>query len=69
MYDMAMPNDKPGSCCKCRGTGVYSWGVCINGKMQHNGTCYSCRGTGRQDWRQIKRNETYNRYKIVRIGL
>ena len=69
MYDMAMPNSKPGTCDKCRGTGEYRWGAVVNGKSSKAGTCYSCRGTGRQDWRQIRRNEAYNRHKIRSIGL
>lgn len=68
MYDLSQPNEKPGTCCKCKGTGEYSWGASINGKMQHTGTCFSCRGTGQQSGKQIKRNETYNRYKIARIA-
>jgi DnaJ-class molecular chaperone len=67
MYDLAQPNDKPGVCCKCRGTGTYRWGASINGKSQFEGTCHSCRGTGQQSGRQIKINETYNRHKIAMI--
>jgi len=60
MYDMSQPNDKPGVCCKCKGTGTYKWGACVNGKMTHGGTCWSCQGTGKQDKRQIRRNIDYN---------
>ena len=67
MYDFAVPNAKPGVCAKCRGTGRYAWGAVINGKPQKEGVCYSCRGTGKQDMRQIKRNECYNRHKIVHL--
>jgi DnaJ-class molecular chaperone len=67
MYDLSQPNAKPGTCCKCKGTGVYSWGARINGRMQHSGACFSCRGTGEQSFVQIKRNETYNRHKIAQI--
>lgn len=67
MYDLSMPNDKPGQCVKCRGTGTYSWGACVNGKMAHSGKCFSCQGTGKQSIRQIRRNKTYNRYKIAAI--
>jgi hypothetical protein len=67
MYDLAHENDAPGRCGKCRGTGVYGWGACVNGQMQHSGPCHSCRGTGRQTVRDITRNATYNRYKIARI--
>ena len=67
MYDLSQPNAKPGTCRKCNGSGVYAWGACVNGKITHSGPCFSCQGTGRQDVRQIKRNETYNRYKIAAI--
>jgi len=67
MYDLSQPNAEPGECIKCRGTGKYEWGTCINGKMQFSGTCYSCGGTGKQEVRDIKRNEAYNRHKIRRM--
>lgn len=67
MFDLSQPNDAPGKCCKCRGTGVYSWGAVVNGKPQFSGSCHSCRGTGEQTQRQIMRNETYNRHKINAI--
>jgi len=64
MYDLAVVNSKPGTCGKCKGTGEYRWGACVNGKMTKSGTCFSCRGTGKQTGKQIKVNETYNRHKI-----
>ncbi len=64
MYDLAQPNDKPGTCIKCKGSGVYEWGPSVNGRMRHSGPCYSCRGTGKQDATQIKRNQYYNVKKI-----
>lgn len=67
MYDLSQPNTRPGTCCKCKGTGVYRWGASVNGKMTHEGQCHSCRGTGHQTQRQIKRNETYNNFKIASI--
>jgi hypothetical protein len=67
MYDLSIPNDKPGQCAKCRGTGVYSWGAVVNGKPTHTGMCFSCRGTGKQSSKQIRRNHTYNRFKIAAI--
>jgi len=66
-YDFAVPNAKPGPCEKCRGSGTYQWGASVNGRMTHSGQCHSCRGTGEQDFAQIKRNETYNRHKVVSI--
>lgn len=67
MYDLSQPNDREGTCVKCKGSGRYAWGAFVNGKPTHSGMCYSCRGTGKQDRRQIKRNETYNRHKIAKI--
>ena len=65
--DMAHVNSKPGKCGKCNGTGRYRWGGgTVNGKFTGNeGTCFSCRGKGHQTWSDIKRNETYNRNKII----
>lgn len=68
MYDLSQPNDKPGTCCKCKGTGVYGWGASVNGKMTHSGTRFSCRGTGKQSSKQILRNRTYNKFKIATIA-
>ena len=68
MYDFSIPNAKPGPCEKCRGSGVYGWGAFVNGRPTHSGRCFSCRGTGRQDRRQIRRNQTYNRFKIATIA-
>lgn len=67
MYDLSIPNDKPGQCAKCQGSGVYSWGTIENGKASKSGPCFSCRGTGKQSAKQIRRNRTYNRYKIAAI--
>ena len=68
MYDLAQPNEKPGPCQKCRGTGTYEWGGTHNGKPRNSGPCFSCQGTGKQSAAQIKRNETYNRHKIAWIA-
>ena len=67
MYDLSVPNAKPGICAKCNGSGTYRWGVSINGQMSKSGSCHSCRGTGQQSGRQIKINQTYNRHKIAMI--
>jgi DnaJ-class molecular chaperone len=69
MYDFAVPNEKPGRCAKCRGTGVYRWGATVNGKTEHEGPCFSCHATGRQSWRQIRRNKAYNRHKLTQIHI
>lgn len=65
MADFAVPNRKPGRCEKCAGTGTYSWGGTINGAPRFVGKCWSCKGTGKQSRRDIRRNETYNRYKVI----
>ena len=67
MYDLSQPNDRPGECRKCKGTGVYAWGGTVNGKAVHSGCCFSCGGTGRQDASDISRNHTYNRFKVQAI--
>lgn len=68
MSGFAHPAFRPGQCPKCRGSGVYRWGPSINGRPpQHSGECFSCNGTGRQDQRQIRRNQTYNRYRLAEI--
>jgi len=64
MYDLSQPNEKPGQCCKCKGTGMYRWGA--NGSKE--GTCFSCGGTGHQTRKDISRNNTYNKYKIAEIA-
>lgn len=63
MYDFSQPNDKPGECGKCHGTGVYGWGACVNGKMQFSGPCWSCRAKGQQTKDDIKRDRGYNFHK------
>jgi DnaJ-class molecular chaperone len=69
MYDFSIPNDKPGTCAKCRGSGLYQWGACVNGKMTHSGPCHSCRGTGKQSKTDIKRNHAYNRHKLATLPI
>jgi hypothetical protein len=64
MYDLSQPNDEPGECCKCRGTGIYRWGM--NGSKE--GLCFSCGGAGKQTRSDIGRNCAYNRHKIARIA-
>src|SRR5262249_49621883 len=67
MYDLSVPNVAPGTCEKCRGTGVYRWGAVVNGKCEKEGICFSCRGTGKQKRADIRRNTTYNKHKIARL--
>lgn len=67
MYDLAVENAKPGTCEKCKGSGIYRWGASINGRMQFSGSCHSCRGTGQQDKKQIICNRVYNKHKIAAL--
>ena len=69
MYDLSMPNSKPGPCAKCGGTGTYSWGVVTNGKPSRSGSCNSCSGKGHQTREDIQRNESYNRHKLANMEL
>ena len=34
------------TCWKCGGSGIYQWGMSLNGCMQYSGVCYACGGTG-----------------------
>lgn len=69
MYDLSVPNARPGKCAKCGGSGVYCWGPVVNGTPRHSGKCNSCGGTGEQTVKDIRRNQAYNRHKLARIGL
>jgi DnaJ-class molecular chaperone len=69
MYDLAQPNARPGTCEKCRGSGLYRWGAVMNGRAQFAGACHSCNGTGRQTLRDIRRNVAYNVHKIRTMGV
>ena len=52
-------------CERCRGTGTYSWGACINGKMEHSGMCYRCGGKGLLNNMDARRCYGYDNYAIV----
>lgn len=69
MYDMSVPNAAPGKCAKCNGSGKYRWGAVVNGKSSHEGTCFSCKGTGQQSKADIRRNKSYNYFKLRNIRL
>lgn len=51
-------------CDKCRGTGTYSWGACVNGVMTHSGLCNRCHGKGQQDQDDYRRNYGYDNYAV-----
>lgn len=65
MYDLSVPNLKPGRCAKCKGTGEYRWGACVNGKMTNVGKCNACGGKGEQTQADIYRNISYNKHKLA----
>ena len=51
-------------CDRCRGSGVYSWGACVNGKMTHSGYCYRCGGKGKMDSVDCRRGKAYDNHAI-----
>jgi hypothetical protein len=53
-------------CERCRGTGTYSWGACINGVMSHSAPCARCAGKGRMDFDDMRRSKAYDAYAIAR---
>ena len=65
MYDMSVPNSKPGTCAKCNGTGTFQWAGGY-GKVK-SGPCHACRATGKQTVRDMYRNEADNRHKLSRM--
>jgi DnaJ-class molecular chaperone len=69
MYDFAVPNQRPGKCAKCAGSGEYRWGPVRNGQPTKSGPCHSCGGTGHQTRRDIARNQAYNRHKLATLAL
>jgi hypothetical protein len=52
-------------CDRCSGTGRYSWGASVNGKMTHSGPCFRCEGKGHHNQDDYKRNWAYDRYAVV----
>lgn len=65
-WDLAEVNEAPGTCAKCKGTGEHRW-KWDGRKFLQSGPCYSCGGTGKQTEADIRRNDTYNRHKIIAI--
>jgi len=53
-------------CTRCRTTGIYSWGACVNGKMSCSGTCNRCAGKGYLTFDDMCRNKAYDNYAIRR---
>lgn len=54
-------------CDGCRGDGVfYGRGSVVNGHfVGFKGTCFRCGGKGSQTHADVKRNEAYDRHRIV----
>lgn len=52
-------------CPSCRGSGVYQWGACVNGRMTHSGPCFRCQGTGKQGQEDFCRNRCYDNHRKV----
>jgi hypothetical protein len=53
-------------CSRCKGSGIYSWGACVNGKMSCSGKCNRCQGKGYMDFPDMRRNKAYDKYAIRR---
>ncbi len=53
-------------CSRCHGTGVYSWGACVNGRMSCSGPCNRCAGKGYMHFDDMRRNKAYDNYAIRR---
>ena len=53
-------------CERCRASGVYQWGACINGKMSHSAPCARCAGKGTMDFDDMRRGKAYDNYAIRR---
>jgi len=53
-------------CARCNGSGVYSWGACLNGRMEHSAPCARCNGTGQMDFDDMRRGRAYDKYAIYR---
>jgi hypothetical protein len=53
-------------CERCRGTGTYYWGACINGQMTHSAPCARCGGKGWMDFDDMRRGRAYDNHAISR---
>lgn len=51
-------------CERCRGTGTYSWGACINGRMTHSAPCARCGGDGKMTFDDMRRGRAYDNHSI-----
>ena len=53
-------------CERCRGTGTYYWGACINGRMTHSASCARCGGDGKMTFDDMRRGRAYDSNAIAR---
>lgn len=51
-------------CERCRGSGTYSWGACINGRMTHSSPCARCGGDGKMTFDDMRRGRAYDNHSI-----
>lgn len=55
-------------CERCRGTGTYYWGACINGRMTHSAPCARCGGKGWMTFDDMRRGRAYDNHAIARAA-
>jgi hypothetical protein len=55
-------------CARCRGSGTYYWGACINGRMTHSAPCARCGGNGVMTFDDMRRGRAYDNYAICRAA-
>jgi hypothetical protein len=55
-------------CERCKGTGTYRWGACVNGRMSHSASCARCNGKGRMDFGDMRRGRAYDNHAICRAA-
>jgi hypothetical protein len=51
-------------CERCRESGVYQWGACVNGRMPHSAPCARCNGTGRMTFDDMRRYRCWINHAI-----
>jgi len=55
-------------CRRCRESGTYEWGACINGRMSHSAPCARCGGKGRMTFDDMRRGRAYDNHAICRAA-
>jgi len=51
-------------CERCRGSGTYRWGACVNGRMTHSAPCARCGGDGTMTFDDMRRGKVYDNHAI-----